>query len=53
MNAPLLTSRWRLVTSAEDERAAEAACASLLAGLLVDQTVRMEVAPYFLSLIHI
>jgi len=43
----LLTSHWRLVTSAGDERAAEAAAASLLAGLLIGESVDLTVAPYF------
>ena len=42
-----LTSHWRLVTSAEDERAAEAAGASLLAGLLIGEPVDLSVLPYF------
>ena len=47
MNAPLVTTRWRLVTSAEDESAAQAAGTSLLAGLLVADEVPLSVAPYF------
>jgi hypothetical protein len=47
VNAPALTSRWRLVTSAGDERAAEAAGASLLAGLLIGEPVDLSVLPYF------
>ena len=42
-----LISRWRLVTSADDEAAAEAAGASLLAGLLVGEPVDLSVVPYF------
>ncbi len=47
MNHEALTSHWRLVTSAGDERAAEAAGASLLAGLLIGEPVDLRVAPYF------
>lgn len=47
MNDPSLISRWRLVTSADDEHAAEAAGTSLLASLLVGERVDLSIAPYF------